>query len=397
MNQKKTMKLWQMLVIVILSAAMLVTIFLPAFHINGDAAVRMYKKIPLSSEAREDADEEMNRVKEECDKYIKEKEEEYGIKISSIMPGRVMTHSFKAFFGEEIEEDDSEIAAGIKSAYNMLRMILWIVYMAVFVVLIIVILGFCLKWTKYIPLAVSAVYGGLAAVAFGIYQFMGPGLMAKTVDAGEMMGLGSLAGVADSMMAEMVSCFWGTAFLIGFIIAILMLVMSVVSMFAGGVPVYTPPVYTPPEHVDFDQQEFERQRQAQLEEERREQEKRERQAQLDRERQEQMKREQAVPVMGRVMCTKGAAAGQGFSLPEQSKVVVGKSNHNANLIISHPHISNIHCSIRYKAATNTYIVKDHSMNGTFVNGVRMQKDVPMEYPAGTTLQLADGSNEITLG
>ena len=62
-----------------------------------------------------------------------------------------------------------------------------------------------------------------------------------------------------------------------------------------------------------------------------------------------------------------------------------------------PNVSNVHCSIRYRANSNTYIVKDHSTNGTFVNGVRLQKDMEMQFPAGTVLQLADGSNEITLG
>ena len=101
--------------------------------------------------------------------------------------------------------------------------------------------------------------------------------------------------------------------------------------------------------------------------------------------------------MGQVMCIKGVATGQGFSLPETSKVVVGKNPQYANLLIQSPHVSNVHCSIRYKAATNTYIVKDHSSNGTYVNGVRLQKDVPLVFPAGTVLQLADGSNEIRLG
>lgn len=101
--------------------------------------------------------------------------------------------------------------------------------------------------------------------------------------------------------------------------------------------------------------------------------------------------------MGQVRCTKGVAAGQGFSLPEDRKVVVGKSSQSANMVLAHPNVSKIHCSIRFKAATNSYIVKDHSLNGTFVNGVRLQKDAPMELPAGTTLTLADGSNEIKLG
>ncbi len=77
--------------------------------------------------------------------------------------------------------------------------------------------------------------------------------------------------------------------------------------------------------------------------------------------------------------------------------MVGRNERNANLIINYPKISNVHCSIRYVAAANTYIVKDHSTNGTFVNGIRLRKDVGEELPAGSVLQLADGANEITLG
>lgn len=101
--------------------------------------------------------------------------------------------------------------------------------------------------------------------------------------------------------------------------------------------------------------------------------------------------------VGKVLCTKGVAVGQGFKLPVDRKVIVGKSPSKANLVINNQNVSNIHCSIRYNAARNTYIVKDHSTNGTFVNGVRMAKEVPMEYPAGTILSLADGTNQITLG
>lgn len=108
----------------------------------------------------------------------------------------------------------------------------------------------------------------------------------------------------------------------------------------------------------------------------------------------------SVPVqqaMGSVRCTEGAAKGQGFRLPEGRKVVVGKSPQRATLVINNPHISNVHCSIRYHADKNTYIVKDHSTNGTFVNGVGLQREVPVECPVGTVLSLADGKNKITLG
>lgn len=101
--------------------------------------------------------------------------------------------------------------------------------------------------------------------------------------------------------------------------------------------------------------------------------------------------------MGSVRCTEGVAKGQGFRLPEERKVVVGKSPQRATLVINNPHISNVHCSIRYHVDKNIYIVKDHSTNGTFVSGVRLQREVAVECPAGTVLSLADGENKITLG
>lgn len=425
MNQKKTMKLWQMIVIVVLSVAMFVTMFLPAFHINGRAFGKMFNKVFSSSEFKEMAGEYgevfslgilQDTVKQEIDKQaskfdeeIKSAEEEEGIKISSIAPGRIMTHSFKGFFGEEVAEDDSEATAAMKSGYTMLRVMLWILYMLIIVVLVVVILGFCLKWTKYIALVVSTVYGLAATVTFGIFQFLLPGMLAKKLAnteifgemIGELTGVNGLEGVLSSLMPKMISCFWGVAFLVGFIIGLLLMIVSVVSMFVGKAAIA---VIDSPEPIDnweqkererLERERRERERQAELERMRREQElERKRQEQLEEERR---KKEQAAAAMGQVMCTKGAAAGKGFSLPEDRKVVVGKSSQNANLVINDPHISNVHCSIRYKAATRSYIVKDHSTNGTFVNGVRMQKGVATELPAGTVLRLADGHNEITLG
>ncbi len=398
MRQRKTMKLWQMLVIIILSAGMLVTIFLPAYHFNGNAVVKECKKLASklkdANEAGEleDAEEKEvfirivqnnhifvsqddwndiitkgtiseelgQKIKEKVDENIEVTEKQYGFRISSISLGRIMINGLGA---------DSLI---------LMRVILWILYMFVVVVLIVTILSFCLEWTKYIALGISTFYGlATAAVIFGIWQFLAPGAVAEFTGMEDTM---------KSLMSEVLSCFMGVAFLIAFIIAVLLLIVSVVSMFVGNAE---REVVVP----DPDPEEEWRRR----ERERQERERQERERQ-ERERQERERRKQAQkPVMGQVRCTKGIAMGQGFSLPQESKVVVGKSRQNANLLIQDPHVSNIHCSIRYQAATNSYIVKDHSSNGTFVNGVRLQKDVPMVFPAGTVLQLADGSNEITLG
>ena len=431
MNQRKTMKLWQMIVLVILLVALLVTVFLPAYHINGNAFVKMYKVIMHQVESNSELSEltelfdnvdekDLNEQKVELDEKVRDTEEEYGIKISSITPGSFMIHSFETFWGNSYEE--MEFLKELKSGWTAIRVILWIIYILALVMILIIVFGFCFKWTKYIALAISSVYGVIVAIAFGIFQFLSPGMLADSINHSiDLAGWFGIAGIGldhtmqselSTLMTKMISCFWGIAFLIGFIIAVLFVITSVVSMFIGG---YSTGVSGgdngdwqefPPndDSIGFydDQERRERERRERERQERERQE-RDRQERLERERQEQERLERerqkqiATPPMGLVRCTKGVAAGQGFSLPEDRKVVVGKSNQNANMIISYPHVSNIHCSIRYKAATNSYIVKDHSSNGTFVNGVRLQKDVPMEFPAGTVLQLADGSNEITLG
>ena len=105
-----------------------------------------------------------------------------------------------------------------------------------------------------------------------------------------------------------------------------------------------------------------------------------------------------VKKLGRVRCIEGNANVPGYKFPEENKIIVGANPTRCQIVINGaPHVSNIHCSIRYNAQKNTYIVKDHSSNGTFVNGARLPKDQAMEYPAGTILSLADGSNKLRLG
>ena len=101
--------------------------------------------------------------------------------------------------------------------------------------------------------------------------------------------------------------------------------------------------------------------------------------------------------MGKVQCIRGSAKGQGFQLPANSKVVVGKNSDKANLVINDSRVSNVHCSIQYNAENNTYIVTDLSTNGTFLNGTKLQKSVPVTCQAGSRITLVDDSNEILLG
>lgn len=103
------------------------------------------------------------------------------------------------------------------------------------------------------------------------------------------------------------------------------------------------------------------------------------------------------PAVGIVQCVKGIATGQGLQIPADCKVIIGKSAQKANFIINDKHVSNVHCSIRYNPTNGMYTLIDHSSNGTFVKGNRLQKDTPTAFSAGTIVDIADGNNQIKLG
>lgn len=418
MNGKKTMKAWQMIVAVVLLAAMMITIFLPAFHINGKSFRKAVEQVVSGSQLDEAigglTGYSMDDLESEIDKALQEAEQENNVKVSSISVGNIMIKSADKFFGTDAEDADDEATASVKSGYNTGRIIFWIIYIAVILVIVLVILGFVLEWSKYIPLGITAGYSLIAAGIFGFLRFATPGMVAKSSAFSELFSQIPLSeSLMSSMASKMIACFYGPAFLVAMIIAILSLVWSVVCMFVGGSeqpaqPPVNPPV-PPQPPIDgvprYDPDWAAKQRE--LEEKKRQEEIRRREEERLRREKEELERQkkeleekmkaQQQPQMGQVVCIKGVAVGQGFSLPETAKIVVGKSRQNTNMLINSPMVSNVHCSIRYKAATNTYIVKDHSTNGTYVNGARIQKDVPMSFPAGTVLQLADGSNEIKLG
>ena len=498
MKQKKTMKLWQMIVILILSVTMIVTMFLPAFRvdskarrkqievINKDEALaeqmernygariqgNLYMELgeqdnpdsgmpegetadgevpngemsdgsltdnemsdgavpdggisdglETESEAglntrsmMDDLEEGLGTFDEEISKF----EGETNTKFSKISPFRIMTHGFEKFaLGDRVSEDDTEkeksAFAAIQKKYNTLRVMLWIIFVFTLIIILMVLLGFFLKWNKFIPLVTCTVYSVAASIIFGYLRFGFLKSNDKKTDGaalGELsnsylFGLTDLSEVSVQGLGKILSCFYSVAFLIAFITGILMILMNVISMLTGNrvasgedtgnlpdIPIYDGPaggvgdvnVNVPfPGAGDIEKLPTEP---------------------------VSVHAVESIPVkkkvvsvppavppvsMGQVRCTKGVAAGQGFMLPPDRKVIVGKSQQKANLIINNQDISNVHCSIRYNPGMNTYTIKDHSMNGTFVNGVRLQKDAAIEYPAGTVLALADGSNEITLG
>lgn len=421
MKQKKTMRLWQMIVILVLSIAMLATMFMPAFKFSGSALVKKTKKI-MEKESTLNIPEsnysDLETVGQSLDESLKELEQEYGIKLSGISSFSIMTKSFtKLLLGKNPTEEDkaeleqNEILSSIKSKYGLLRILLWVVYGLAFIVLVMTILGFCLKMSKYIPLIISTFYSVFAAVLFGYFRFallkgIGKKLASTVAEQFANTMIATMLGseeIISKVMSKFMTAFYGIGFLAAFIIAILMLIFSILFMFIGNRPKYIQNDLDEPEDDDQDVIVDNDQNNNSWNGE---------QSRCYtvgpdehingggggyvHEYQKVVKQAPPKP-MGLVRCTKGVAAGQGFSLPQDRKVIVGKSPQNANLVINNINVSNVHCSIRYNATTNTYFVKDHSTNGTFANGARLQKETAMEFQAGTVLSLADGSNEITLG
>ncbi len=484
MKQKKTMRLWQMIIILLLSVTMVITMFLPAFRVDSKARRKQIDVINKDEELLEQLEknynsqdgsslfnipdslsesgdelggmpdqgdetvegadneytgvpetedesskrmiEDMENGLETFDENIEKYEEESNSHVIKISPFRIMTNSFeKLVLGNNITtkisaemEKENPAFAAIEKSYNRSRILLWIVYISVLIVVVLILLGFFLKWNKFIPLIINTIYGVAAAIIFGYLRFAYIKGIAKHIDGAdlgklswsEIFGLTGFNDISSSGLAKLLSAFYSIAFLMAFIIAIAFIIISVISMLTGNRAVNS---------NDFDLtddweigNEIQTIAQGNIAE---------KGSNPFAEQGEAITQPASVPIevsskpsvfdpkpsksspapkaqqMGQVRCTKGIAVGQGFMLPQDRKVIIGKSPQSANLVINNQNVSNIHCSIRYNPGMNTYIIKDHSMNGTFVNGVRLQKDAAIEYPAGTVLSLADGSNEITLG
>lgn len=469
MEMKNTLKGWQMGVIAALLMLMLSTMFMPAFHFNGDVIEDMYKCMiktlrdssgmwgDLFEESLDQAVEKYDAdYKQDFNDDIEELKKEEGIDISKFSPIRIMTHSLIDYFTskdadqEEIDEiKDDKTFKKFSKGYNCIRIVLIIDYVLALFTLIMVIAGFAAEWQKKTPLIISIVYSVLSILVFGYLRFGMFKILVRSqfskietlfegidLDIWNQMVLDTTKEYWKTYGGKILSCLYSVAFLVAFLAALMILIISIISLVvgkqemvldydreydydghiydddldsrAGMTEPFSPQYSTEGYPAKFDPNMnkdifpanesnnmnpfsedpipvtdtvsdiFSRNSAADA-------------------KNAAIPPVNTIPVIGKVCCTKGVAVGQGFQLPSDRKVIVGKSPSRTNLTVNHPSVSNVHCSIRYNPVNNTYIVKDHSTNGTFVNGNRMPKNVAIEYPAGTVLVLADGVNEITLG
>ena len=118
MNRKKTMQGWQMIVSVVLLAAMLITLFLPAFQFNGNRLKKTVQKLDTTGNLSQDV---MDQMADNFDDTLKAAAEE-GTDLSYISAGKIMVTSAENFFqltSEDRENEETmELFAPVRSGYN---------------------------------------------------------------------------------------------------------------------------------------------------------------------------------------------------------------------------------------------------------------------------------------
>lgn len=83
-----------------------------------------------------------------------------------------------------------------------------------------------------------------------------------------------------------------------------------------------------------------------------------------------------------------------YMLKDNTIYSVGR---NANIVADEIHVSKIHCEIFYNATSGEYYIVDHSTNGTYVNGYRLNKNGSIAVKPGTIVYLGGPVCQLELG
>ncbi len=77
-------------------------------------------------------------------------------------------------------------------------------------------------------------------------------------------------------------------------------------------------------------------------------------------------------------------------------LTIGRDPNSADLIIDDNNVSRLHCTITYEPNDRTYIVTDHSTNGTFIGRERIEKGKSKLVPKGTFIIIGQSGNNFRL-
>lgn len=424
---RKTLKLWQMIALTVLLLGVVISLFVPVYQINGQRLVKISVELISMTQSEEDdskdsiisagLDKESTRkeVADYLDEQLEKDEGDLLLTCSGfdLIRGKMIQGESKKQIEKYMEkdvDDRSDEEASLIAMYNIYktaRILLIIVYLLPLLLILVCVLSFILKWSKFRIAVLGSIYALLDILIFGGLYFFLPNMMGYKISgifdklkSFDFLGGSLVDSLVDEAVLKVSRCIWEgfrspgflvTALLGIGILAVSILIMlmnssNVIQEFPAPQPVPNPvpippylnsdpmPIPTPPQLAPTP-------------------------APVPVPKPAPAPDPIPVPqkMMGKVICTEGAAKGQGCRLPEENKLLIGANPGQCSMVITGQYVSGLHCSVRYNAQRNTYIVKDHSSNGTYVNGLKLPKETEMEYPAGTTLVLADGSNKITLG
>lgn len=91
---------------------------------------------------------------------------------------------------------------------------------------------------------------------------------------------------------------------------------------------------------------------------------------------------------GEIAILTGHYMGAELPVREGEEILLGRDESRCHLIFLNEKVSRVHCGIRYVEATDSYLVTDYSMNGTYRDGgIPLQKGCPTVCSPGTVITL----------
>ncbi|MDO5423518.1 MAG: FHA domain-containing protein [Eubacteriales bacterium] len=102
-----------------------------------------------------------------------------------------------------------------------------------------------------------------------------------------------------------------------------------------------------------------------------------------------------IPVPG-ITCVEGPYAGSHAPMEYDEEAIVGNDEEACSLVILSDRISPVHCRVRFDKNRNEYQVMSVSLDGTFVNGYRMEENQWLPLQRGACLKLGMDENILRL-
>jgi hypothetical protein len=100
---------------------------------------------------------------------------------------------------------------------------------------------------------------------------------------------------------------------------------------------------------------------------------------------------------GKIRILTGQYCNAELDVPENAEIILGREKAYCHLIFENEHVSRKHCGVRYVRGTNSYMVTDYSLNGTYIKGGgKLPKDCPTALQRGTVLELGQSGEAFLL-